>query len=118
MELNDIKEVLSNECYDIVEDLGEEKVVKIVKQLVDQLYDPAKAVISIGKQVSTSCGRFSITLCNRHKGFVSVSNCNRGNTSVSRTEFYPYYFDSDDRLAGLTNLVEMINEAYYDCVNG
>lgn len=117
MELNDIKEVLSDDCYDIVYDLGEEKVAKVVKELIDKLSDQKKGTISIGKRVEVEIDNFQFVLCNKFKGFVSCSNIEEGNTSVSRTEYYPYYFDSDDRLAGLTSLIEMINEAYYSCVN-
>ena len=46
-------------------------------------------------------------------GFVSISNdeC----TGVSRTCYYPFFDDEDGFFAGLCNLAQMINEAWYLC---
>ena len=55
---------------------------------------------------------YAVRVNNHHKGFVSVTN-DDGDTGVSYTEFYPFFEDEEGWFAGLCNLAQMINEAWY-----
>lgn len=58
---------------------------------------------------------FYVKVNNHYKGFVSVSN-DDGNTGVSNTEYFPFYEDEEEGwFAGLCNLAQMIDEAWYLC---
>lgn len=61
---------------------------------------------------------YKIKIRNCLKGSVSVStdSC----TGVSRTLYYPFPYrkDDDDLFDAWINLAQMINEAWYECING
>lgn len=59
---------------------------------------------------------YAVRVNNHHKGFVSVTNEDVV-TGVSYTEFYPFFEDEDGWFAGLCNLAQMINEAWYLCTS-
>lgn len=90
-------------------------------EIADCLIDIAKLLgPKNGKVVEYKLIKFSdmgnrdyyIKVSNTHGGFVSVSDdCNTG---VSRTCFYPCYFDESDGLSisSLSDLLDMVNEAW------
>ena len=58
--------------------------------------------------------KYAVRVNNHYKGFVSVTN-EDGDTGLSETAFYPFFEDEEGWFAGLCNLAQMINEAWYLC---
>ena len=113
-----ILELLNDVVYEICDEFGNERVAELVIEIVDKINNhvtPRR--ISIGEPVDVEIGKFQFRVNNRHQGFVSCSDTEEGCTGLSETMYFPYYHDSDDPDAGLRNLIEMLNEAYYACVN-
>ena len=60
--------------------------------------------------------RYDIKVRNQLNAFVSVSDdCTTG---VSETLYHPFYAEDESYSWGLCNLAQMLNEAWYSCVNG
>ncbi len=114
-----VLEVLENECYDILNDYEPEKVADLVMEFQKQIHDHVTGNMSrlvLGKKYVAKLDQFEFELLNVRKGYVKCTD-EEENIGISRTLFFPLYSSSDDSLDGLTNFVEMINEAYYYCKN-
>lgn len=115
MELRErIEEILHDEWYDILDRVEVIDFVDAVESVVNGIGEHVSGFrIIIGSVVECTLGEYNFKVSNTYKGFVSCSDDN--GTGVSHTEYYPYYYDSDDPDAGLKNLIEMMNEAWYLC---
>lgn len=106
-----ISELLNDECYDICEEFEPASVAVAVETIISEL---EQNLAELRTHVATcEFGRYTFKVSNRIGGFVSCSDEN--GTGVSETLYYPYYYDEDGD--GLKNLIEMMNEAFYHCVN-
>ena len=108
----DLVDYIYDENLDIMDVVPAEKfapqVIAIAKKLL--LKEQAYGAIE-----GDGC-KWNVMVNNVTNGFVSVSNDEA--TGVSRTLYKPFYKDNDEGwLAGLKNLVDMINEAWYHCEN-
>ena len=107
----DLIEYINDETFDMLNEFTDEEiadnVISIAKVLM--VRDFTNGHIIKGRL------DYLYKINNNHKGFVSVSNDSE--TGVSRTEYFPFYADSDGYFAGLCNLASMINEAWYLCNN-
>lgn len=102
-----IRELLNDEVYDMMDDFSEDLVVKVVAQAVMGL--------RIFNVFSFKLGDFRFKLSNYNK---SVSCSDDSCTGVSRTQYKVYWEEDDDfNRDAVKNLIEMINESYYHCVN-
>lgn len=113
-----ILELLNDEIYDICDEFEPTSVADAVECILCRL--KAKEVCNpacLGPVVTCELGSFTFKVSNKHRGFVSCSDNDNGCTGVSRTEYYPYYTDDDGSDDGLKNLIEMMNEAFYACIN-
>lgn len=112
---SDLEEFIADDNFDMLDEFTEEEVADAVFTIAAKLM-----VSDVVEHPITSCGglwNYQIKVKNHHKGFVSVSDDVLGITGVSRTEYKPFYFseDEDGYFSGLTNLAQMINEAWYKC---
>jgi len=109
-----ILDLLNDEIYDICDEFEQQSVAELVIALVGRL---ERNLATMGRVVSCELGKYIFKVCNKHGGFVSCSDTEEGMTGVSSTMYYPYYQDADDEDAGLKNLIEMVNEAFYTCTH-
>lgn len=112
---SDLEEFIADDNFDMLDEFTEEEVADAVFTIAAKLM-----VSDVVEHPIASCGglwNYQIKVKNYHKGFVSVSDDVLGITGVSRTEYKPFYFseDEDGYFSGLTNLAQMINEAWYKC---
>lgn len=112
---SDLEEFIADDNFDMLDEFTEEEVADAVFTIAAKLM-----VSDVVEHPIVSCGglwNYQIKVKNHHKGFVSVSDDVLGITGVSRTEYKPFYFseDEDGYFSGLTNLAQMINEAWYQC---
>lgn len=105
-----IIELLNDEIYDICDVFTPDEIAEELASVVDELNNGE----STGE---FSLGVYLFWVLNKQDGIVSCSNTEEGCTGVSRTLYFPFYEDDDDPDAGLKNLIEMVNEAWYACVN-
>ena len=106
-----ISELLNDECYEICEVFEPASVADAVETIISRL---EHNLADLRTHVAMcELGRYTFKVNNRIGGFVSCSDEN--GTGVSETRYYPYYYDED--VDGLKNLIEMMNEAFYHCVN-
>ena len=103
---------------DMLEKFDEEEIADAVLEIATKLGTRKGRTIDYSL---VSCGgvkRYQIKVSNTHGGFVSCTDEDTGDTGVSRTMYYPFFIDDEEgALAGLQSLVEMINEAWYQCNN-
>lgn len=116
----DLMDHIYDENLDIMDvvpaDKFAEQVIKIAQRLVVFMEcQPQKKIHGVIGNVDKGC-IWNVYVTNRMEGFVSVSNDEA--TGVSRTLYKPFYKDNEEGwLAGLKNLADMINEAWYHCEN-
>lgn len=114
-----ILDLLNDEVYDICEDFTMEEVADLVNDIVTKIQKRVTPYsISLCGQITANLGKYQFDVSQRLKGTVSCSDTEEVETAVSKTAYFPYYYDSEDPDAGLKNLIEMINESWYHCVNG
>ncbi|UKK52693.1 hypothetical protein [Prevotella sp. E2-28] len=111
-----ILDLLNDEVYDICDAFTAEEFAGAVISVLSGITEHSeKRPIVIGQVVTVQLGKYIFKVSNKHKGFVSCSDTENGCTGTSETMYFPYYYDSDDPDAGLKNLIEMMNEAFYAC---
>lgn len=106
--LNEIvDELLSNEVYDITEEIPVEEFAKAVVSAV--------LTMRIFEHCSVKLRGYQFKMGNRAKSVSCSDGCCTG---VSHTEYKVYWEDDDDyNEDAVKNLAEMMNEAWYACVN-
>jgi hypothetical protein len=110
---SDLEEFIADENLDMLEEFPENEIADIVFTLAAKLM-----VQKVVEYPLTSCGgiwNYQVKVNNRLKGFVSVSEETLGITGVSETLYFPFYEEDGSYFAGLCNLAQMINEAWYKC---
>lgn len=115
-----LEELINDDCLDIVdgENVTAYRLAKVTYLISCKIRfygeKPVDHVLHIGTE------DYAIRVKNCHKGFVSVTN-DDGDTGVSYTEYYPFFYDYEDgedgMISGLFSLAQMINEAWYQCNN-
>jgi hypothetical protein len=103
---------------DMLEKFDETEIADIVTEIATLLGTRKGRVIDYSY---TTCGgilTYNFKVSNTHGGFVSCTCEETGTTGVSRTTYYPYICDSDEEtIYPLCGLMEMVNEAWYQCNN-
>lgn len=106
---NVIDEIFEDDIYDICNKIPQGEVTK-------SLIRAASCFNKKQKTVSFVLGGYHFKISNRVGGFVSCSLNNF--TAVSDTLYMPYPNDGEHTTKErFKNLLEMMNEAYYNCVN-
>lgn len=113
----DLMQYIADEPLDILDEFTEEEIADFVISIAKKLMYKDT---SVGHLVKFNGNRLNkdyvYKVNNLHKGFVSISD--ECSTGVSRTEYYPFYHDEEDGYyTGLCCLAQMINEAWYHCIN-
>lgn len=110
-------ELVYDENLDMLDEFSAEDIASNVIHIVRRLKHEHTICTYLRKNGKLT--DYQVKVRNQHKGFVSVSDVNNGNTGVSYTEYYPYFVGDyeDGDFAGLLNLAQMINEAWYHCNN-
>lgn len=110
-------ELLYDENLDMMDEFSAEEIAYNVGRFAIRLKHCKTLVASLTKNGKNT--KYQVKIRNTHKGFVSVSDTDEGSTGYSRTEYYPYFIGDyeDGDFAGLLNLAQMINEAWYHCNN-
>ncbi len=109
-----VLEMLDDVVYDICEVYEKEDVAKMVATFANKLD-------RYHRHEEYKLGKHKFKVSNTIRGFVSCSNIEDGNTSVSNTLYIPFYCETNEETEevecedGLRNLIEMINEAWYAC---
>ena len=116
VDLQPLAEFINDEILDIVDEVS--MTAEIFAQIVEIIGNRVR-FCSRNKLTDFSFKmggkEYAVRVNNHHKGFVSVTN-EYGYTGVSYTEFYPFFEDEEGWFAGLCNLAQMINEAWYLCI--
>lgn len=104
--LDNAKEVINNDCFDILDDLSEESFADIVAEIYDDLQN--------NKRFKTyEIGDYKIKVINSPiRSLISVSNVE--GTGVSNSCYYIY--DDGELLTSeesLKTIADMVNEAWY-----
>ena len=115
VDLKPLAEFINDEILDIVDEerMTAERFAQIVQIIGNRVRFCSRNKVT---DFSFKMGgkEYAVRVNNHHKGFVSVTN-EDGDTGLSETEFYPFFEDEDGWFAGLCNLAQMINEAWYLC---
>ena len=110
-----LKEFINEENLDMLDEFSAQQIANVVIYMADNFKHGSK-VVQMPLFSKTANKGYFLKVNNNHQGFVSVSDI--GQTGVSRTEYYPFFTDEDEGdFAGLCSLAQMINEAWYSCVN-
>ncbi len=116
-ELNLLREDLMENVnvLDMTEVFSPEDIVSCVIDIAMLLGEKSGRVIDYTLHKFDDRGNkdYQIKVINTYGGSVSVSDdcC----TGVSNTLYYPFFADEDGYLSGLLSLMDMINEAWYNC---
>lgn len=101
-------ELLNNEAYDIQEDYSNEEIAEVTKDIIAKLNTGSDVVQAelYGNLIKVRNGK--------HGSFVSFSTGEYTGLSESKASIRDLtkYADADE----IKNLIEMINEAYYQAV--
>ena len=110
-----LKEFINDENLDMLDEFSAQQIANVVIYMADAFKHGNKVVQMPLFSKMANKGYF-LKANNNYQGFVSVSHIEQ--TGVSRTEYYPFFTDEDEGdFAGLCSLAQMINEAWYSCVN-
>lgn len=111
----ELVEVMENDCLDILNDVEPNKfadqVIKIAQRIVIFMSKPQMAIHGVIGDFNKKT-IWNVKVNNNNDGWVSVSDDLA--TCVSETRYIPFYKDEEAGwIAGLQNLAQMINEAWY-----
>lgn len=110
-----LKEFINEENLDMLDEFSAQQIANVVINMAEAFKHGNKVVQMPLFSKMTHKGYF-LKVNNNYQGFVSVSHIEQ--TGISRTEYYPFFADEDEGdFAGLCSLAQMINEAWYSCVN-
>lgn len=104
-----IDEIFEDEIYDMCDEISQDGISKKVHYAAAQIGRGSRTVMF-------SLGGYLFKIVNCVGGFVSCSNPD--STGVSNTLYKPFPNDADhDDRERFKNLIGMMNEAWYLCVN-
>lgn len=102
-------EIFEDEIYDMCDAIEQDAICKKLRYAASQFSRGSRTVLFV-------LGGYCFKIVNCVNGFVSCSNPDC--TGVSRTLYKPFPNDDDhDDKERFKNLIEMMNEAWYSCVN-
>ena len=103
-----LDEIFEDEIYDIIDAIPQEIICEKLTELNEG--------ISLNRVKDFMIEDFAFRVNNHMGGFVSCTNEN--GTGISNTLYYAFPMDGEhDTKEMFKNLIDMMNEAWYACVN-